>query len=125
VVDVREFFRGKSWRELKFPELHDFSAALSLFTPHALRYFLPGYMIASLGYWEEADMIPSSILYRWLPGEADEKEAMRQYRTARQSIFSPAQRAAIAAYLREYEAYDDPCRGEGDIPIAIDRLLKE
>src|SRR6202044_1813734 len=111
--EVRAFFRGKSWRELKFPELYGFHAALSLFTPHALRYFLPGYMLASLGHWEEADMIPSSILYRWLPEQADETEVMKQYRIARQSIFSPSQRRAIAAYLREYEKYDDPCRGEG------------
>jgi hypothetical protein len=123
--DIRAFFRGKLWRDLRLPELHGFHAALSLFTPQALQYFLPGYMLASLGHWEEADMIPSSILYRWLPGEADEKAAMRQYRIERQSIFSPAQRTAVAAYLREYEAYDDPCRGESDIPVAIGRLLNE
>jgi hypothetical protein len=123
--DVRAFFRGKSWRELKFPELYGNHSALSFFTPQALQYFLPGFMLASLGHWEEADLTPAWILFGWLPEKADATESMRQYRIARQSIFSLAQRAAIAAYLREYEAYDDPCRGEGDIPIAIGKLLNE
>jgi len=121
--DVRAFFRGKSWLELKFPELYGWYSAINLLTPQALHYFLPGFMLASLGHWEEADLIPSSILYGWLPAEANEKEVMRRYRFERQSIFSPTQRAAIAAYLHEYESYGDPCRGEGDIPIAIAKLL--
>jgi hypothetical protein len=50
---------------------------------------------------------------------------MRLYRTDRQSIFSPAQRTAIAAYLREYEMYDDWYRSEGDIQIAISKLVSE
>ena len=100
-----------------------YQSSLSFFTPAALQYFLPAYMIASLRKWELADMIPSSILYGWLPGNIDETEAMRQFRIERQSIFSPAQRGAIAAYLREYETYDDPYRGEDDISIAIDSLL--
>jgi len=124
-ADIAEYFRSTTWREHSIHELQKQQSALSFFSPEALQYFLPAYMLASLGHWEEADMIPWSILYRWLPEKVDETEVMRQYRIARQSIFSPTQRTAIAAYLREYEAYDDPCRGEGDIPIAIGRLLNE
>ena len=124
-ADIAKYFRGTTWLEHSIEELQKQQSALSFFSPQALQYFLPAYMIASLGHWHEADNIPSSILYGWLPEKIDETEAMRQYRIERQMIFSPAQRAAIAAYLREYEAYDDPSRGEGDIPIAIDRLLKE
>jgi hypothetical protein len=124
-ADIAEYFRGTTGREHSIKELQQQQWALSFFSPQALQYFLPAYMMASLDHWYEADNIPSSILYAWLPGEVNETEAMRQYRIERQSIFSPAQRAAIAAYLREYEAYDDPCRGEGDIPIAIGRLLNE
>ena len=123
--DIAEHFRGTTWGDHFLAELQKQQSALSFFSPEALQYFLPAYMIASMGHWKEADMIPSSILYRWLPSKPDETDAMRQYRIERQSIFSSAQRATIAAYLREYAAYDDPCRGEGDIAIAIDKLLTE
>jgi len=124
-VDVAEYFRGTSWREHSIDELQKQQSALSFFSPEALQYFLPGYMIASLGHWREADLIPSSILYKWLPGKDDETEVMRQYRIERMAIFSSAQRAAIAAYLREYEASDDQYGEEEEISIAIARLLNE
>jgi hypothetical protein len=123
--DIRAFFRNKTWRELRFPELYGWHSALNLFTPQALRYFLPGYMLASLGHWKEADLTPAWILYGWLPTEKVETEAQRDNRIKRQSIFSPAQRAAIAAYLREYEAYDDWLRGNADIATALAKLLGE
>jgi hypothetical protein len=125
VMISERFFHGKSWRELKFPELYGWHSALSLFTAHALQYFPPGNMLASLEHWKEADLTPDWILYQWLPEKTDETEAMRRYRIERQSIFSPAQRKAIAAYLREYEAYDDPRGVDGHFQIAIAKLLNE
>ncbi len=121
--DVRAFFRGRSWRELLIDELYGPPAAINLFSAEALRYFLPGFMLASLEHWKEADLIPDWILYSWLPPEAGETEAKR-HRIERQSIFSPIQKAAIAAYLREYAAYDQYGH-ENDIPRAIEQLMKE
>jgi hypothetical protein len=123
--DIREFFCRKSWRELKFPELYGWHSAINLFTPQALQYFLPGYMIASLGHWEEADLTPEWILYMWLPEEKYDTENMRRHRAERQSIFSLAQRAAISAYLHEYKAHDDPHGLNQHFPSAIGNLLSE
>jgi hypothetical protein len=120
--DVRAFFGGKSWRELKLPELYGWHSALNFFTPQALKYYLPGFMLASLGLWREADLIPQWILGGWRPGDDGETEAMRKYRIERQSIFSSSQRQAIAAYLREYEACDNYYEGNA-IQIAI-RILE-
>lgn len=104
--DIRAFFRGKSWRELSLPELYGWFAAINLLTPQALHYFLPGFMLASLGHWKESDHIPEWILYAWLPGEAHDSEARKSNRIERQEIFSEAQRKAIAAFLRDYQAYE-------------------
>ena len=123
--DIQEFFRGKSWKDLKFPELYGWHAALNMFTPSALHYFLPGFMTACLDHWNEADLIPAWILSLWLPAGADEEEKIVKCRLEKQSIFTARQRLTIVEFLREYEKYDDWYRGENDIQIAIDFLTKE
>jgi len=60
--EVRAFFRGKSWRDLKFPELRDYSQSLPLFTPQAFHYFLPGYLLATMNDWQEADLVPYGVI---------------------------------------------------------------
>jgi hypothetical protein len=39
--ELRTYLRGKTWKELSFPKLHDFHEALPLLTPEAFRFFLP------------------------------------------------------------------------------------
>src|ERR1044072_2347402 len=64
--DVREHFRGATWRGHSVAELQQYQSALPLLTPAALQYFLPAFMLVSLGAWREADDIPFSILYMCL-----------------------------------------------------------
>jgi hypothetical protein len=122
--EVREYFRGKRWCDLQFPELRDRSESLPLLTPEAFRYFLPGYMLATLANWDEADMIPYGIIaIGGHPGDTPErKEAARKIL----NLFTPVQRQAVAAYLEEL-ARNGPreLRGDPDITYAVAQLICE
>jgi len=83
--EIRAYLRGKNWEDLSFPELRG-CQALALLTPAAFRYYLPGYMLATLSDWSEADMIPMGIV-----------EGTKRNRR----IFTRPQLEAIAAYVSE------------------------
>ena len=123
--DVREHFRGVTWRGHTVAELQQHQSVLPLFTPEALQYFLPAFMLVSLGAWREADDIPFSIMYICLPPDPSEEPGLQQHARERFEIFTPRQREAIAAYLREWAVSDSPFveAHAGDIPRAIERLL--
>ena len=122
--DVREHFRGASWRGHTVAELQQYQSVLPLFTPPALQYFLPAYMLVSLGAWSEADMIPFSILQMCLPSPPDEEVGLRRHREERFAVFTRQQRAAIAAFLQEWARSDSHALGAEDIPVAVERLLE-
>jgi hypothetical protein len=121
--DVREHFRGTTWRDHTVAELQQYQSVLPLFTPAALQYFLPAYMLVSLSAWQEADMIPFSILCMCLPPPSDTDAGLRQHTCERFSVFTRPQRAAIAAYLQEWVRSDAHALGADDIPLAVERLL--
>jgi len=102
--EIAAYFRGTTWRDHTLEQLWEHHSAITMFTPEALHYFLPAFMLQSLGRWEDADMIPHFIAGQFLPAKPDADAGMQQYCTARWSIFSQQQREAIAAFLREYSA---------------------
>jgi hypothetical protein len=123
--DVRQHFHGASWRGHTAAELQQYQSALSLFTPQAFQYFLPAFMLASLGAWHEADDIPFSIMYMCLPPDPDEEAGVRQHARERFEILTVRQREAVVAYLREWKSSKSllvEVHAE-DIPRAIKRLL--
>jgi hypothetical protein len=123
--DIRAHFRGSTWRGHTVNELQQYQSALSLFTPEALHYFLPAFMVVSLGAWDEADNIPFSIMCIFLSREAESDENQRQYRQERFEIFTQSQREAIVVYLREWANSDSLSKEVygHDISRAIERLL--
>ena len=123
--DLREHFRGATWRGHTVAELQQYQSALPLFTPQAFQYFLPAYMLVSLGAWCEADDIPFSIMYMCLPSDPSEEAGLQQHRRERFEIFTPRQREVIAAYLREWAASGSLFveAHANDIPRAIASLL--
>lgn len=122
---VRAHFRGASWRGHTVEELQQYQSALSLFTPEALQYFLPAFMLVSLGAWRQADNIPSSILYQCLPPGPDTNEGLEEYWRERFEILTRPQREAVAEFLKEWANSDCPFVDAyaGDIPRAIELLL--
>ena len=117
------FFRGKSWRELKFPELHDFHGSLPLLTQEAFHYFLPGYMLACLADWSMADMIPYGIIT--IGGYRDDASNVKDKARESRKMFNEQQRQAIAAWLLELSK-SGPCelRGDDEIEFAIVQILE-
>lgn len=124
--DVAEHFRGATWRGHTVAELQQYQSVLPLFTPEALQYFLPAFMLVSLGAWQEADDIPFSIMYMCLPSAPDEDAALHRHTEERFLVFTRSQREAIAAYLREWGSSDSLWveAHVNDIPRAIDRLVE-
>jgi hypothetical protein len=114
-------FRGATWREHTLETLRKHQLAISLFTPEAFQYFLPAFMINTLGAWTDTCLIPFLITKQFLPLRPEEPPARQQYHARRIEIFSRPQRSAIIAYLREYAA-SGTALVAGDTTLAIARL---
>lgn len=99
-----DYFRGTRWQAHTLENLRKHQLALSLFTPEAFQYFLPAYMLATLDAWCETCLIPFLITKQFLPPRSDEDPRRQEHHAKRMALFTPAQREAIIAYLRAYEA---------------------
>jgi len=122
--EVRAFFRGKSWRDLKFPELHDFHGSLPHLTQDAFHYFLPGYMSATLGNWNQADMIPYGVIT--IGGYLDDAQEVKDEAREKRKIFTVNQREAIVEWLRQLSQFGPPeLRGDKDINYSVRLILED
>jgi hypothetical protein len=89
--------------------------ALALFTPEAFHYFLPAYMLVSIGSYEKGDLIPDAIRFHF-----EYNAEVRGHFAIRMSKFSAAQRKAIIDYLVWMER-----KGAGSAEHAIGMLSEE
>jgi hypothetical protein len=71
-VEMAEYFRGKSWRELTAAELFQEGQCDALFTVAAYCYFLPAFLIAAIREPEEADVCVDKLAYRFGPKDGDD-----------------------------------------------------
>lgn len=94
--------------------------AIPFLTPEAFHYFLPGFMIAILDEPQDAGLAPTSIVGQFTPPPDSADEPRRVYFTERFTRFTPAQRNAIADFLREYARLD---LYESGIPKAVQTLV--
>jgi hypothetical protein len=114
-------FRGTTWRDHTLDQLQQHQTAISLFSPEALRFFLPAFMVRSLGRWWDVTLMPFFIAQQFVPRTAVEDAVTKRHREARWNAFSPEQHRAIAAYLKEYAA-SESVLGKNDVQRAIARL---
>jgi len=121
-ADIATHFRGANWRDCTLEQLWKYHSAICMFTPEALHYFLPAYMLQSLGHWYDFDEIAFSIACQLLPAKADASTDEQEYRTKRWAIFNRQQREVIAEYLREFSLSDSPLIGT-EVEQAISRLM--
>ena len=112
---VAAFFKGKAWKELTVAELKAHHVALTLFTPEAFHYYLPAFMLTSIGAYEKGDLIPDAIRFHF----EYTAEAQGHF-VVRMSKFSPAQRKAIIDYFIHMEG-----KGAGSAEHAIGMLSEE
>jgi hypothetical protein len=122
--ELRTYLRGKTWKELSFPKLHDFHEALPLLTPEAFRFFLPGYMLAALTNWDESGMIPYSIVQ--IGGYHDDAWNVRDEARENRKIFSPRQREAIGSWLKDLIRYGPmEWRDNEGVQYSIERIVND
>jgi hypothetical protein len=99
-LEIAQYFRGTSWQGHPPRDLRIHSAALSLFTPAAYRYWLPAFMLAEIDDPETADIIAEGIAYDFTESNL---------RDARVSHFTQGELRAIAAFfdecVRRYAAF--------------------
>jgi|SRR5579883_867570 len=109
------FFKGKPSTGYSAEELRGYHVALSLFTPEAFHFFLPGFMLASMDSYEKGDVIPDAIRFHF-----ESSHEMRDYFNVRMSKLTSEQREAIIEYLILMER-----KGAGSSEHAIGMLSEE
>jgi hypothetical protein len=112
---VALYFKGKDQTGHVESDLRANHVALSLFTPEAFQYFLPAFMLMSLGTYEKGDIIPDAIRFHF-----EVTQEMQGHFAVRLSKFSPAQRKVIIEYLVSMER-----KGAGSSEHAIGMLSEE
>ena len=120
--EIAAHFRGTTWRDHTLEQLREHHSAITMFTPEAFHYFLPAFVLHSLGHWREAGTIPHTIAFQFSPAKPDADAGMQQYCAVRWSIFSQQQREAIAMFLREYSASGSEPWFARDVDRVVSRL---
>lgn len=101
-------FRGRDWRGLSVEFLSRHGAALSYFSPAAFRYFIPAYMVHHLAgaRWNADPVFNLTHGFaeddKGAEGSLDWEAAAR----TRFAVFTPVERAAVAAFLAHCDAHD-------------------
>jgi hypothetical protein len=112
---VALYFKGKAQGGHQEEDLRANHVALSLFTPEAFHYFLPAFMLMSLGSYEKGDIIPDAIRFHF-----EYTHEMQGHFAVRMSKFTSAQRKTIIDYLVSMER-----KGAGSSEHAIGMLSEE
>jgi len=93
--EVTNAFRGRDWHDVDVVTLWTNREALSFFTPQALRFYLPAFMIASLLHPKQADVLPNEVCYTLNPPKTDDIANFK----VRMAVFNGDQKRAIQAFL--------------------------
>jgi hypothetical protein len=96
--DFSRHFRGKRWMDFKDDPLAllgvRYQEAFAFFTPRAFRYYLPLGMLAVVGLYEHADLLPQSLVLHLSPTPHN-----RGWHEARLSLLSMPQLHAVGSFL--------------------------
>ncbi len=90
--EIAQYFAGTTWQGHTPRNLRIHSAALSLLTPAAYRYWLPAFMLAEIDDPETADIIAEGMAYDFTESNL---------RETRVSQFTQRELKAIAAFFDE------------------------
>lgn len=122
--DLMRAFRGKAWADVQLATLLNYHIDMPIMTPEAFRYYLPAFMLAVLFFYQHSGTLPMSLLHNLTPPDASslhdymEKTQPSSKRSQideflnRVSAFTPAERAAIRAYLESYRKLHPHGRSE-------------
>ncbi|MCY1044053.1 hypothetical protein OV208_22240 [Corallococcus sp. bb12-1] len=88
-------FRGLHWKDVPVEQIRQHAAHLSLFSPEALPYYLPAYLLAALTDLDVRDFLLSQLS---IPAESHLD--LRTHFQNRFGTLSPEQRNAVQTFLR-------------------------
>lgn len=108
---IAEYFRGTRSLGHAAATLRRHVAALSFFTPQALRYWLPAFMIAELEEPDDADVIGEHLMATF----AESGHSLSEY--------SVAQLRAMEAFIEEYDRrYGEDRKSKSKSKSALRRI---
>ena len=96
-VDVVDFYGALQRADLTDPLIVRNYAALTSFSAEAFRYYIPAYMLWTLGHLEAGDIANESTLLALDPGT--DREMLHDFRLSKFTLFTPPQVAATRAFL--------------------------
>jgi hypothetical protein len=105
---LEEWLRGRSWRELKAPSLRRRPKALMRLTSPAFRYYVAGWLLASIEDPEDPDILPGVVVAAIAKRGGDAR------------TMTPEQRKVLAKFVALH-ADDGDLRG-GNLLAALGNL---
>jgi hypothetical protein len=112
--EVYNAFAGKKWQDVDRTHFIYWPQAIPFFTPVAFVYYLPGILLASLGFDEESGYFTESFITR-LTADKNREGDFSQIT----ALLTPGQNRVIAEYLRfvTQELYEGMELGEAQIAL--------
>lgn len=74
-IQITDDFGGCRWREITLDKLLYHREAFCFMTDTGIQYYLPAYLVASLDYYEQSDLIPDHVIYNLSPHEYRDEES--------------------------------------------------
>jgi Family of unknown function (DUF6714) len=111
-------FQGKHWRQLDLRFLFPQRQSLYFFTPEAFRFFLPAYLLASLGGKRVATDVRETVLFSLMPPKKGSKEW--DWFAARIEPLSSEQKMAITEFLKYLQRHFGHRLRFGEIDALLD-----
>jgi len=93
---LQDAFKGKNWRTLDKQLIERYFSKLPLFSPRALHYFLPAYLLHALCDFQEFSLVAQFTGYSLLPDHDVEYE---MWQKERYGIFDEGQMAVMLEYV--------------------------
>lgn len=109
-AELREYFCGKSWRNLKADELRYYGQTDFLFSVKGYCFFLPAYLIAAIDEPDNLDVCVEYLTFRF---GAKEDDAMGSQRLSEIILeLTSKERAACLSYFKfDLERWDEDFGG--------------
>ncbi len=122
---VRDFFRGKNWREINLDGLlnefnQDHSACLWFMSDQAVRYYLPAFMKIALMEFDKSDLLADQVVHLLTPERLAGTEFERFLSLVHP--FSDEQKSAIAHFLSYMKKYHEHDISEPTPSVALNRF---
>ena len=101
-VEIRDYFRGRTWRGHSPKRIAHFRAALSsFFTEEAVHYFLPAFLLAALDSDDAAGIVFEGIHHKLIFPDGHKPRHLEEF-VRRIERLTAAQRDALVQFLQHF-----------------------